>query len=134
LLFLMPAAADQLVITKLVTIHTGNSAQGLPVVQADVVVMEAQTGRRLLTLDGNVVTARRTAALSLLAARLLAPAPHGPLLVVGAGVQGHSHVEAMIEGLGMREVYVASRTQAHAESLAEYARQLGAKAQAVPDP
>jgi len=34
-----------------------------------VVVMEAATGKRLGLMDGGVVTARRTAALSLLAAR-----------------------------------------------------------------
>jgi 1-piperideine-2-carboxylate/1-pyrroline-2-carboxylate reductase [NAD(P)H] len=133
LLFLMPAADDRLAITKLVTIHKENSAHGLPVVQADVLVMEAQTGRRLLTLDGNVVTARRTAALSLLAARLLAPSPDGPLLVVGAGTQAHSHLEAFVEGLGVREVYIHSRLPKGAEALAAHARTLapGLKARAV---
>ena len=53
---------------------------------------------------------------------------------MGAGVQGRSHLEAMVEGLGVREVYVTSRTHARAEELAEYARQMGAKAQAVADP
>jgi 1-piperideine-2-carboxylate/1-pyrroline-2-carboxylate reductase [NAD(P)H] len=125
LLFLMPAADDRLAITKLVTIHTGNTAHGLPVVQADVLVMEAANGRRLFTLDGNVVTARRTAALSLLAARTLAPSPGGPLLVVGAGTQARSHVEAFVEGLGVREIYVCSRTPENAERLASYVRGLG---------
>jgi 1-piperideine-2-carboxylate/1-pyrroline-2-carboxylate reductase [NAD(P)H] len=124
LLFLMPATDEQLAITKLVTIHPGNSEPGLPVVQADVLVMDAGTGRRLLTLDGNVVTARRTAALSLLATRSLAPCPGGPLLVVGAGTQGHSHLEAFVEGLGVREVYIYSRTREKAEMLAAHARTL----------
>lgn len=136
LLFLMPAADDRLAITKLVTIHTENGAQGLPVVQADVLVMESQTGRRLLTLDGNVVTARRTAALSLLAARLLAQAPGGPLLVVGAGTQGRSHVEAFVEGLGVREVYTCSRSLEGAEALAAHARGLSrdVSARAISNP
>ena len=121
LLFLMPAADDRLAITKLVTIHTGNTHHGLPVVQADVLVMETASGRRLFTLDGNVVTARRTAALSLLAARTLAPSPGGPLLVLGAGTQARSHVEAFVEGLGVREVYICSRTRENAETLASYA-------------
>jgi len=124
LLFLMPATDEQLAITKLVTIHTGNSEPGLPVVQADVLVMDAGTGRRLLTLDGNVVTARRTAALSLLAARSLAPCPGGPLLLIGAGTQGRSHLEAFVEGLGVGEVYIFSRTREKAEMLAAYARTL----------
>jgi 1-piperideine-2-carboxylate/1-pyrroline-2-carboxylate reductase [NAD(P)H] len=124
LLFLMPAADDRLAITKLVTIHTDNNERGLPVVQADVLVMEAATGRRLLTLDGNVVTARRTAALSLLAARLLACAPGGPMLVLGAGTQARSHLEALVEGLGVREVYICSRTPEGAQALAAEANAL----------
>jgi 1-piperideine-2-carboxylate/1-pyrroline-2-carboxylate reductase [NAD(P)H] len=133
LLFLMPAADDRLAITKLVTIHTGNGEHDLPVVQADVLVMEAPTGRRLLTLDGNVVTARRTAALSLLAARTLAPAPDGPLLIVGAGTQGRSHLEAFVEGLGVRDVYICSRSAEGTEELASYAGTLaeGMKARVV---
>jgi ornithine cyclodeaminase len=130
-LLLMPAADGRIGITKLVTVHPGNVGTGLPVVQAEVMLMNAATGERLLMLDGNVVTARRTAALSMLATKLLAPEPAGPLLVVGAGVQGRSHVEAMVEGVGVREVYVVSRTRAHAESLAEHARQLGANARVV---
>src|SRR6476661_9411766 len=74
-LLLMPAAGPDLAITKIVTVHPGNAAHGLPSVQAEVLLFEAATGRRLLWLDGAVVTARRTAALSLLAARRLAPNP-----------------------------------------------------------
>jgi ornithine cyclodeaminase len=135
LFFLMPATDDRLAITKLVTIHTGNAQYGLPVVQADVLVMEAASGRRLFTLDGNVVTARRTAALSLLAARTLAPSPGGPLLVVGAGTQARSHVEAFVQGLGVREIYICSRTRENTEALASYARGLGdgVRARAVND-
>ena len=40
---------------------------------------------RRLVLDGPTVTARRTAAVSLLAAQWLAPTTAGPLLIVGAG-------------------------------------------------
>ena len=47
--------------------------------------METTTGRRLGILDSSVVTAGRTAALSLLAARELAPRPDGVLLIAGAG-------------------------------------------------
>jgi 1-piperideine-2-carboxylate/1-pyrroline-2-carboxylate reductase [NAD(P)H] len=42
--------------------------------------MEARTGTRLGILDGAAVTAKRTAAPSLLAARTLALHPEGPLL------------------------------------------------------
>ena len=87
-----------------------------------------------MTLDGPTVTARRTAAVSLLAAMELAPVPQGKLLIVGAGVQGRSHLEAFVEGLGVREVVIASRSSASADMLVEHARSLGVQAQRTDDP
>ena len=133
-LLVMPASDREIAITKLVTVHPENAGRGLPTIQGEVIVMEASTGTRLGLLDGAAVTARRTAALSLLAARKLASRPRGPLLVVGAGAQGRSHVEAFREGLGVSEVYVHSRTRESAESLAAHAGTLGMEAAAVSDP
>ncbi|HYP40656.1 MAG TPA: delta(1)-pyrroline-2-carboxylate reductase family protein [Chloroflexia bacterium] len=127
-LLLMPATDGQFAVTKLVTVHPGNSSAGLPSVQADVLLMEAATGQRLAMLDGGAVTARRTAALSLLAARLVAPRSSGSLLVVGAGTQARAHLEAFCEGLDVNRVYVASKNMAHAEELAAYARKLNRQA------
>jgi 1-piperideine-2-carboxylate/1-pyrroline-2-carboxylate reductase [NAD(P)H] len=133
-LLVMPAADGDLAITKLVTVHPENPGRGLPTIQGEVVVMEASTGTRLGLLDGATVTARRTAALSLLAARELALRPVGPLLIVGAGAQGRSHLEAFREGLGVSEAYVSSRTREGAESLAAHAETLGMGATVVEDP
>ncbi len=130
-LLVMPASDDLLAVTKLVTAHPDNLSIGRPVIQGEMVVMDAATGRRLGLFDGQIVTARRTAALSLLAARHLAPEPGGDLLVVGAGVQGRAHMEAFVEGLGVRRVYIASRTDHHAELLADFGRSLGIDAAAV---
>ncbi len=87
-----------------------------------------------MLLEGATVTARRTAAMSLLAAQLLAPRTDGPLLIVGAGTQGRAHLEAFAEGLNVREVYVVSRTRDHAGALATHARQLGLAATVIDDP
>jgi 1-piperideine-2-carboxylate/1-pyrroline-2-carboxylate reductase [NAD(P)H] len=133
-LLVMPAADEDIAITKLVTVHPENSGCGLPTIQGEVVVMEAATGRRFGILDGSVVTARRTAALSLLAARELAPHRGGPLLIVGAGAQGRAHLEAFREGLGVSRVFITSRTAEHAESLGEYAEDLGMEARVVEGP
>jgi 1-piperideine-2-carboxylate/1-pyrroline-2-carboxylate reductase [NAD(P)H] len=131
-LLVMPAADAEIAITKLVTVHPENT--DLPTIQGEVVVMEAPTGKRLGILDGATVTARRTAALSLLAAKELAPRPEGPLLVVGAGAQARSHLEAFREGLGVSKVFVSSRTPERAEALAEHARSLGMEAAALATP
>jgi 1-piperideine-2-carboxylate/1-pyrroline-2-carboxylate reductase [NAD(P)H] len=133
-LLVMPASDAEISITKLVTVHPENVGRGLPTIQGEVVVMEAATGSRLGLLDGTVVTARRTAALSMLAARELAPHPDGPLLIVGAGTQGRSHLEAFREGLGVSEVFIYSRTTESSAALAEHAVGLGMDAVVVPRP
>lgn len=126
-LLLMPASDPHITVTKLVTVHP----QQRPSVRAEVWVMRTDTGERLALLDGSVVTARRTAAVSLLAAQTLSPNPAGPLLIIGAGTQGKSHLEAFQSGLGTDKAYIYSRNREHAEALATHARQQGMLAQAI---
>lgn len=132
-LFVMPAADSRVAIAKLITLTPANAGTPRPAIQGDVVVFDGDTGERRLVLDGPAVTARRTAAASLLAARHLAQEPQGPLLIVGAGVQGLAHLEAFVHGLGVQDVRVASRSAPSAEALARHARSLGAKARVVPN-
>jgi ornithine cyclodeaminase len=112
--FLMPAwlapEAGDLAAIKLITYAAGNAARGLPAILGDVLVMRASTGERLALLDGPTVTARRTAAVTLLAAQQLAACPQGPLLLIGTGVQARSHLQALVAGGGVREVWVRGRT------------------------
>ncbi len=132
-LFVMPASDRRLAITKLITFVADNPARGLPTIQGDIAVFSAVDGRRLALLDGPTVTARRTAAVSLLAAQRLAPRPEGRLLIVGAGVQGRAHLEAFHAGLGVQEVWVASRSPASAQALVAHAQALGLQARHVTD-
>lgn len=132
-LFVMPALDARLAITKLITFTPANAGTGRPAIQGDVLVFDVATGERRLILDGPTVTARRTAAVSLLAAQRLAPNPAGPLLVVGAGAQGLAHVEAFRHGLGIQEVRIASRGAASAQALASHAQALGLVASVVTD-
>jgi 1-piperideine-2-carboxylate/1-pyrroline-2-carboxylate reductase [NAD(P)H] len=134
ILLVMPASDRDIAITKLVTVHPENPERGLPTIQGEVVVMDATTGERLGLLEGGVVTARRTAALSMLAARELAPRPDGPLLIVGAGTQGRAHLEAFHAGLGVSRAFISSRSAKSAISLSGHARSLGMEAEAVEGP
>ena len=131
-LLLMPATDDTLAITKFVTVHPQNRDQ--PPVQADVLVFDARTGERLMLLDGEVITGRRTAALSVLAAQMLVPANHGPLLLIGAGAQARVHLAAFAEIQHVQQVYIYSRTASRAAELANDARLLGMQASVIPDP
>lgn len=133
-LFVMPAADTAVAISKVITFTPTNQASGQPTIRGDVLVFEVSTGKRTLILDGPSVTARRTAAVSLLAAQRLAANPAGPLLIVGAGVQGRAHLEAFVERLPVTEVWIASRTHVSAERLRDYARTLGVTARICDDP
>lgn len=132
--FAMPALDARVAITKLITFTPANAQAGRPTIQGDVVVFDVTTGERRLVLDGPMVTARRTAAVSLLAAQVLAPHTHGPLLIVGAGVQGRAHLEAFVQVLGVNEVVIASRSARSAEALADAARAMGTIARVTTDP
>jgi ornithine cyclodeaminase/alanine dehydrogenase-like protein (mu-crystallin family) len=95
-LLLMPAwqpAGD--IGVKIATIFPGNGARGLPSVNAVYLLLSGQTGQPRALIDGRALTLLRTAAVSALAADLLAPAMPGTLLMVGTGalsrylVEGH---------------------------------------------
>jgi 1-piperideine-2-carboxylate/1-pyrroline-2-carboxylate reductase [NAD(P)H] len=133
-LFVMPALDRVVAMTKLITFTPANAGTSRPAIQGDVVVFDVASGERVLILDGPTVTARRTAAVSLLAAQRLAPDPEGALLVVGAGAQGFAHLDAFAEGLGVRRVFVASGNDASAQALAAHARDRGLNADVVADP
>lgn len=130
-LLVMPACNRDIVMTKNITVHPGNPQRGLATILGEVMVADAHTGERLAMLDGPTVTGRRTAAVSLLAAQSFAPVIDGELLIVGAGVQAQTHLEAFVAGLPIRKVWLQSRTRDKAEALAVQARALGVEAEVV---
>jgi len=133
-LFVMPALDGRLAITKLISYTPANAGSSRPAIQGDVVVFDIATGERRLILDGPTVTAHRTAAVSLLAAQTLAPNTQGPLLIVGAGVQGRAHLDAFAAGLDVKDVMIASRSATSAQALVDHARTLGLRTRIVADP
>ena len=132
-LFAMPSCDARTAMTKLITFTPANMGTGRPTIQGDVTVFDVASGERPLILDGPTVTARRTAAVSALAARWLAPDLNGPMLIVGAGVQGQAHIEVFAAALGVTQFRIASRRRASAEALAEHARGLGLQVDVVDD-
>lgn len=70
---------------KIVNVAPGNAARGLPGLHASYLLHDGATGVPLALIDGDEITARRTAAASALAGDFLARADAKRLLVVGAG-------------------------------------------------
>ncbi len=120
----MPAADLEVALCKLVTVELGKN----PSVQAEVWAKRLDTGE-VFHLPGEELTKRRTAALSLLAARELAPRREGALLLVGPGAQGEAHLEAFAEGFPLTRVLVRGRGRERVRALLEKARGMGLAAE-----
>lgn len=103
---------------KLVSVFAGNHERGLPSHQALIALFDEETGMPLCVMDGTVVTAVRTGATSAVAARALARPEVRTLAILGAGVQGRSHLNAFTTMFDPAEIRVASRKPDHAIALA----------------
>ncbi len=116
-LLLMPAWQRDWLGVKIVTVHPGNAARGVPAVHSTYLLTEAATGRPALLLDGDTLTARRTAAASALAASFLARPEASRLLLVGAGRVASLLPAAHRSVRPVREVRVWNPTVARADAL-----------------
>jgi 1-piperideine-2-carboxylate/1-pyrroline-2-carboxylate reductase [NAD(P)H] len=131
-LLCMPAVAPDLTAIKIVTVHAGNAAHSLPAIQGEVIVLDTSTGRRLMLLDGPTVTARRTAAVTLLAIKTLSPREPRSALIIGTGAQAATHADALINYFGMRSLWIAGEELSWAESFCDRLRSAHAGINAVP--
>ncbi len=128
-LLTMPAVAGPLAGSKVITLRPGNPGLGLPAIQGVYVLFSPVDGRVRAMLDGACLTALRTPAASALAADHLAKPAATTIGIVGAGVQGRGHLDAMrVVRPTLEHVVVTSRTPASAEALADHARTLGLEA------
>jgi ornithine cyclodeaminase len=118
-LLLMPAwQQGRYLGTKLVTVFPGNSARGQAAVSSIYILFDSQSGTPLALLDGDELTARRTAATSALAARYLARPDAEHLLIIGSGRIARelalTHTDARP---GLQRVSVWSRSPERAAAL-----------------
>lgn len=105
--------------TKLVTVFPGNATHGAPAVASIYILFDAVTGTPVALLDGDELTARRTAATSALAARYLARPDAEHLLIVGSGRIARELALAHTDAhAGLRRVSVWSRSPERAAALA----------------
>jgi ornithine cyclodeaminase/alanine dehydrogenase-like protein (mu-crystallin family) len=108
-LLLMPAEAGSDVGVKVASVAPANPAAGRPRIQAVYVLMDAETLSPVCLLDGSMLTALRTPAVSAVAADLLAAPDAARLVVFGSGPQAWGHVEALGVIRPISEVTVVAR-------------------------
>jgi ornithine cyclodeaminase len=129
LLGVMPVylPASHTLVCKLVNVFPGNGALKLPTHQAVVMLFDADNGAPKAMLDGTSITALRTAAGSALATKILAREDASVLLVIGTGVQAHTHALAVSRVRKIKELRVAGRDAARtAAFVTELSKQLHA--------
>ena len=109
--------------TKLVSLFPRNTDR--PTHQAVIVVFDAENGGPLALMDGEAITAARTAAGSALATDLLARQDSYRLVVIGTGVQARAHLRAVSRVRKFGSICVVGRNVEKAKALA---KELGAGA------
>jgi ornithine cyclodeaminase/alanine dehydrogenase len=72
-----------------------NPARNLPYIQGLYILTEDITGQMVALMDAKWITGRRTAAASALVARYLAKSKDTSLAILGCGLQGRAHMEAI---------------------------------------
>ena len=102
-----------------------NKALGIPAINAVVILNDATTGLPIAVMDGGPITAMRTAAVSGVAIRHFAPAVAGRTVraaLIGAGVQGRSHLPVLGAVLPGVDVRVFDPSAEHLKALVDLGR------------
>jgi len=103
---------------KLVSVFPGNHHHGLPSHQGLIALFDESNGAPLAIMDGTYITAIRTGGTAAVATGALAREDAKVLAILGAGVQGASHLETLPRVRDFEEIRIASRDGSKAASLA----------------
>jgi ornithine cyclodeaminase/alanine dehydrogenase-like protein (mu-crystallin family) len=119
-LLLMPGIRDGAAgaSVKLVTVTPANASRGLPTIHALVAWFDADTGRPLALIDGEMLTAMRTGAASGVATRLLSRTDASTVAIIGAGGQAEWQLRAVLAARPIDRVLVYARDPSARESFA----------------
>ncbi len=121
------AAADDpaLLAVKTVILNAENPKHGLPTINGVVTLMNSVTGQAVGLVEGNWVTAVRTAGLSATAAKRLAHPESSHIAFLGTGVQAQSHLTAFADLFPLKHAAIFGRGRPNIDALAERARGMG---------
>jgi ornithine cyclodeaminase len=121
---------DEALALKAVALFPHNPERGLPLIQAAVLVMEADSGRPSALLEGSTLTAIRTGAASGAASDLLARPDSQVAAVFGAGVQGRTQLEAVCTVRSIQRVWVYDPDRSRLE---KFIAEIAGRAPVPPD-
>jgi len=130
------AVADEprVVATKSLVLNPRNRERGIAVLNSLVTLQDSETGLPLAVVDGNWVTARRTAGLSAAAAKRMARPDSSSIAFIGCGVEARSHLDAFCDLFPLREIRAFGRGSENRDALCRAAEARGLAAIANNDP
>ena len=105
------AAADDppFLAVKALVLNPDNPKHDLASINSLVTLLDSRSGLPLAVLDGNWVTAVRTAGLSAVAAKRLARPDASVAAFIGCGVQAHSHLQALAALFPLKRIHAFGR-------------------------
>ena len=106
ILMLMPCLAEHAWGLKILTIFSGNPAQGKPYIDGMVILYDPKTGEPRTLMDGKIVTALRTGAIGGVGIRQLSKPDTHSLGLFGAGVQGYWQVRYACAARDIKDVWI----------------------------
>jgi ornithine cyclodeaminase/alanine dehydrogenase-like protein (mu-crystallin family) len=110
---------------KSLVLNPKNKEKGLSEINSLVTLLASDTGLPLAVIDGNWVTAIRTAGLSAVAAKRLAQPESSVIAFVGCGVQAHSHLQAFSDLFDLQEIRAFNRGAENRDALCRTAESMG---------
>lgn len=118
LMGLMPGylQGEQVAGAKIISVFPSNHGSAFPSHQGLVTLFDSSTGALKAVVNGQKITAIRTAAVSAVATRYLAREDAEVLAILGSGEQAQSHLEAMLQVRMIREIRIWSRTPEKAQA------------------
>ena len=119
---------------KSVVLNPRNPERGLPQINGLIMLLDSETGIPLAVIDGNWVTAIRTAGASAMVAARLARSDAQCVAFIGCGVQARSHLRLLADLFPLAEIRAYGRGQPNREALCEYAATLELEARDCDDP
>jgi ornithine cyclodeaminase/alanine dehydrogenase-like protein (mu-crystallin family) len=114
----MPAyMPEKLMSVKLVSVFHEN----LPAHQAVITLFDSETGTPIAFMDGEYITALRTAAGAILSIKMLAHKNIKNIAIIGAGVLGEAHLKMIGTLSGIETIWIASKDISKARALSAHA-------------
>lgn len=95
--------------------------ESIPSHQAVITLFDSKTGAPLALMDGEYITAMRTAAASLLSIQHLARKDSKTVAIIGSGVQAKSHLKMIGTLVGIERIWLASRNHSAASAMISHA-------------